>query len=657
MSPKLLSILTFLLFNISFSQVVISEIDPNTPGSDVLEFVELHSTTGNFSLNGYVLVFFNGANNLSYYAVDLDGYSTDINGNILIGNSSVSPAPGIEFPNNTLQNSSDAVALYLANDSDFPTNTTATSTNLVNAVAYGSSAPTSLMTALGLSTFVSGETDTKSIQLLNGSYVIATPTPGANNDGSGVVLNYISVTVPQTSYNEGESFYVTFTTSELVTGSNLVINFSIVNGNFMVNDYTSATDLTAVISVGQNTATALIVLNDDSTDEGDEEMLIDLQSVPSEYVINNDNILVRIYDNDFQFQNFGKPTTPTYGIVSSTAPVGYYDSLDGLSGTTLKQAVQDIIAEYGVVRLHSYADIWEILNTSDQNPENNNQVWTLYREEPMAKLDQQVSSSIVGKWNREHIFAQSRGGFETAMDDTADGISVFNYTSAATTVDGVSDAHHIRVANGQENSSRNNKNYNDIASTTDYNGPSGTQGSWKGDVARALFYMAVRFNDLNVVNGSPSEYLSDGFTPSGNIGDLATLLLWHQQDPPDDFEMNRNNYIYTWQNNRNPFIDNPCLVDIIFGASFGQTYPCSTLSNQNYFEASVLVYPNPTSDYVMLSGIDGSAKAEIYTITGQKVKEVNFENEVRIPLELQSGMYLIEISNETNKTTKKIIVR
>ena len=63
----------------------------------------------------------------------------------------------------------------------------------------------------------------------------------------------------------------------------------------MVSDYTSATDLTAVIPVGQSTAQALIVIADDSSDEGDEEMLIDLQSVPSEYVINNDNNLINIY--------------------------------------------------------------------------------------------------------------------------------------------------------------------------------------------------------------------------------------------------------------------------------------------------------------------------------------------------------------------------
>ena len=90
----------------------------------------------------------------------------------------------------------------------------------------------------------------------------------------------------------------------------------------------------------------------------------------------------------------------------------------------------------------------------------------------MSKIDQQSGSSIIGKWNREHIFPQSRGGFDVAMGDYAEGISVWNTTSAAATIDGVSDAHHIRAENGQENSSRNNKNYGTVNSATVYAGPS-----------------------------------------------------------------------------------------------------------------------------------------------------------------------------------------
>lgn len=655
-------ILIFLLSGISiYSQVVINEIDVDMTGSDVNEFIELKSTTPNFSLDGYVLVLYNETNSLSYYAIDLDGYSTDINGIFLSGNTAVSPAPTLVIPNGKIQNGPDVIALYQANATDFPDGTLATSTNLVNAIAYSTAAATAtnLMAIFGLTVStnenMNGLGTTQSIQRKNdGTYEVKTPTPGMNNDGSGIILNYITVSTSQTNYNEGDVFDFVFTTSQPVTGSDLLFNFTLVNGNFMVNDYTN-TNLTVLIPVGQTTASNTCTLFDDITDEGDEELLIDIQSVPTGYVINNDNLILRVYDNDYVVQTFGTPINPTYNIVTPTIPTGYYDSLEGLSGNALKQAVQDIIAA-PTVRLHSYADIWDIIRTADQNPENSNQIWDMYLEIPMAKLDQQTTSSIVGKWNREHIFCQSRGGFEVANGDTADGIGVWNSTSAASFVDGVSDAHHIRAENGQENTSRNNKNYGTVNSATVYAGPSGTQGSWRGDVARALFYMAVRFDGLNVVNGDPSEYLPSTSIASGNIGDLATLLVWNHSDPRDDFEMNRNNYIYTWQMNRNPFIDYPLLVDYIFGANFGQPWS-SSLSIQNPIENKVAVYPNPTTDYIIVTGLEGNSKVEIYTITGQMVQSQNFENEIRINIDLNAGMYLVKVSNGFQSTTKKIIVK
>jgi endonuclease I len=662
MTLKLLP--TFFLFFglISSAQVVINEIDVDMDSSDVKEIIELKSDTPNFSLNGYVLVLYNENTTSSYYAIDLDGYSTDINGIFLAGNSDVSPFPSFIFPNGKIQNGPDVIALYQANASDFPDGTSVTAINLVHAIAYAtnSSLASNLMSALGLSVStnenINGLGTTQSIQRKNdGTYEVKAPTPGMPNDGSGIVLNYISISTSQTSYNEGESFDLVFTTSQPVTGADLLFNFTLVNGNFMVNDYTS-TNLTVLIPVGQTMASNTCNLFDDITDEGDEELLVDIQSVPTGYVINNDNIILRVYDNDYVVQSFGTPINPTYGIVTPTIPVGYYDSLEGLAGNALKQELQNIIANPAVVRLQSYADMWDIIRTADQNPENSNQIWDMYLEIPMAKLDQQNTSSIVGKWNREHIFPQSRGGFEVANGDTADGISVWNSTGPTTTVDGVSDAHHIRAENGQENSSRNNKNYGTTNTATVYAGPVGTQGSWHGDVARSLFYMAVRFDGLNVVNGDPNEYLPSTTIASGNIGDLATLLAWNHTDPRDDFEMNRNNYIYTWQMNRNPFIDYPDLADYIFGANFGQPW-YSTLSTQNPLENRVAVYPNPATEYLIVSGLDGSSKVEIYTITGQLVQSQDFENNVQINLDLNAGMYLVKVTNGFQSTTKKIIVK
>ena len=657
MPQKLLTYLFLFLGMFSYSQVVINEIDADNPGNDVYEFVELKSSTPNFPLDGYVLVFFNDSNSSSYYTFDLDGFVTDINGIIHFGNVAVTPAPVGIIPNNKIQNGPDVVALYLGNDSDFPyttsTGTLATLTNLIDAVAYSNSnstTPSNLMSILNLTVSTADIETTssisKSVQRKNdGTYEVKVPTPGVNNDGTGIVLNYVSVSTSQTSYNEGNNFNVLFTTSQPVTSANLSINFTLNNGNFNNSDYSG--NLFVTIPVGQSSAQTNVILTDDSVDEGDEEMLINVQPLSLGYVSNNNNIIVRVYDNDFIVQSYGTPLNPTYGLVTPTIPAGYYDSLEGLSGNALKQALQDIIANPAVVRAHSYGDIWEILKSADINPENSNQVWMHYVEAPKAKLDQQVGSSGVGKWVREHVFAQARGGFSGGTSSTADGISIWLPTNANDILSAHSDAHHLHAEDGQENGVKSNKDFG----LGDYNGPIGTQGKWRGDVARALFYMAVRYNGLNLVNGNPSDI-------SGNqiMGDLATLLTWNTTDPRDDFEMNRNNYIYTWQMNRNPFIDYPNLADYIFGANFGQQW-FSTLSTQNPIENRVAVYPNPASEYLIVSGLEGSSKVEIYTITGQLVKSQDFDNEIQINLDLHVGMYLVKVTNGSQSTTKKIIVK
>ena len=654
MLKKLSLLLTLFISNFVISQVYINELDADTPSSDNLEFLELKSVTPNFSLDGYVLVFYNGftsgTGSLSYNAIDLDGFSTDINGIFLLGNSLVSPSPTLVIPNATIQNGPDLVALYIGNATDYPLDTPATATNFVDALAYSNNAttgPTTLMSIFGLTSFVNenqtSSATTKSIQRNNNAtYSVATPTPGANNDGSGIVLNGISVASSVTELTEGESFVITFTSQNPVQNSNLIINFTLSNGNFGVNDFSG--NLTATIVVGETSASSTITIFDDITDEGDEELKISIQNVPSAYSITNNDVIVRVHDNDFVVQAWGTPLNPTYGIVSSTAPTNYYSSLNGLSGSSLKQALQDIIADPNVVHGHTYGDVAEILLTSDQNPANGSQIWQMYVEQPRSKIDYQVSSSNIGVWNREHIFPQSRGAFQDGTFSTSDGINVWFPVSASDVLAGHGDAHHIRAEDGAENSLRGNRNYG-----VDYNGPSGTQGSWKGDVARALFYMDVRYNALNVVNGNVAE------SPSGFIGDLATLLQWHQQDPPDDFEMNRNNYIYTWQVNRNPFIDNPDLASYIFGSNFGQTY---TLGNENFEISNIVVYPNPTTDYVVIAGIEAEAEAEIYSITGQKIKEVSFTNEITLSLsDVTAGVYLVKISNENSSITRKIIVK
>ena len=643
------------------SQVVINELNADNPSTDDHEFIELKSVTPNFSLNGYVIVLFSGTTTglvkTSYKAIDLDGYTTDINGIIHFGNAAVSPTPAAIFPANTIFNNPCAVALYLGNASDFPTGSTAIAANLIDSLCYTNNLtvqPTALMTALGNSvcTYIITESSTstdKSIQRKNdGTYEVKIPTPGMNNDGSGVILTYLTITSSIAAVTEGQSFTITFTSSQAVTGSNLVINFVLNNGNFTNADFAGTTAVT--IPVGATSGSTTIQILNDGINEGDEELLINIGTIPSGYSLYNNNVILRVNDINFTVLPFGTPANPTYGNVTTTAPLGYYSTLEGLSGAALKQALQNIIANPAVVRVHNYDDVWDILKTSDQNPENSNQVWLIYTEAPRSKIDLQAGNSIVGKWNREHIYCQSRGGYATGTDyltPNADGINIWTATTGANDIGaGVCDAHHIRAVDGQENSSRNNRNYG-----VDYTGPTTTPtSSWKGDVARAIFYMSVRYNLLNVVNGNPT----DGTI--GQIGDLTSLLDWNHSDRSDDFEMNRNNYIYTWQKNRNPFIDYPNLADYIWGTNAGQVWHAS-LSNTSFSDSKVIVYPNPATNDFVITGLPINSVVSLYTILGNQVLEqqVNQEQTLFDISKYSAGIYILKISSNGLTSERKIV--
>ncbi|MEC4005868.1 endonuclease [Flavobacterium sp. SUN052] len=659
MLKKSIVIITLFLCGILHSQVVINELDADTPSTDNLEFIELKSTSPNFALDGYVLVFFNGlttgTGNLSYFAIDLDNYTTDINGIIHFGNSQVSPTPAIIIPSATIQNGPDAIGLYLGNASDFPLNSVANTTGLIDAIAYSNSAttqPTALMSALGISICTNENqtnlASTKSIQRkVDGTYEVKTPTPGMNNDGSGIVLTYLTLSTNVTNISEGQNLTITYNSTQPITGNDLVINFSLSNSGFNTADYSGLTNVT--IPVGATVGSTIIQILNDGLNEGDEELKIVANSIPSNYSLYNNNLIVRVNDINFQVLPFGTPANPTHGNVSSTAPTGYYSSLEGLSGTALKQAIQNIIANPSIVRVHNYDDVWDILKKADQNPENSNQVWLIYTETARSKLDAQSGNSIIGKWNREHIYCQSRGGYSVGTDyltPFADGINIWTATTGANDIGaGVCDAHHIRAVDGQENSSRNNRNYG-----VDYNGPTGTPTTtWKGDVARALFYMAVRYSSLNVVNGNPT----DGTI--GQIGDLTTLLSWNHSDSSDDFEMNRNNYIYTWQLNRNPFIDYPDLADYVWGIHANDVW-YAALSNTNFSTSKVIIYPNPAKDNFSITGLSNDTSVALYSILGTKLFEQNVSEQGTFDISnYNSGIYILKITSDGTTIERKII--
>lgn len=244
--------------------------------------------------------------------------------------------------------------------------------------------------------------------------------------------------------------------------------------------------------------------------------------------------------------------------IHAQAPAGYYDSAAGKTGNELKTALYNIIKDHVEFPYTSSAtDVWDILKDTDRDTINSSNVILLYTGWTLNGPAEYASGS---GWSREHVWAKSHGNFgETPPAGT--------------------DAHHLRPADITVNSARNNKDF-------DYGGSRYTDGdgvtdcytdsdSWeprdavKGDVARMMFYMTTRYRGDN---GEPVLELVDQVNTialctdgHGYFGKLSTLLEWHEQDPVCDWERNRNDIIYTnYQHNRNPFIDHPEFVTLIW---------------------------------------------------------------------------------------------
>lgn len=232
---------------------------------------------------------------------------------------------------------------------------------------------------------------------------------------------------------------------------------------------------------------------------------------------------------------------------------GYYEGVEGLSGDTLKAFLHNLIDDHTVI---SYGGLRDALQESDEDPSNTDNIILLYSGD---SIDSTWDSGAT--WNREHVWPKSLGGF---ADDIAG-----------------SDMHHIRPTYTTVNSARGNKLFDDggtlVSKTTDCYTDSNSfepRDEVKGDVARMMFYMVVRYEGNDGAAGSDLELaIGEIANSSGLLGDLETLMEWNLEDPVDDYERNRNDVIFSYQDNRNPFIDHPELVQYIWGDSVPTTDP------------------------------------------------------------------------------------
>lgn len=156
----------------------------------------------------------------------------------------------------------------------------------------------------------------------------------------------------------------------------------------------------------------------------------------------------------------------------------------------------------------------------------------------------------------------------------------------------------------------------------------------KGDIARMMFYMVVRYEygayDLELV-----DYTGTSNTPV--FGKLSTLLQWHQQDPVDDWERNRNDIIFnSYQGNRNPFIDHPEFVNYIWGGSTAARM--SEEPGEELKEQVLNIFPNPSF---------GTFKLELpeNTITDSYVRIIDIQGRVVSKLKASAPALNVDIKN------------
>ena len=275
--------------------VVINEVDADTDGTDMLEFVELFGTP-NGALDGLSVILFNGSDDASYAAFDLDGFSLDANGFFVLGNAAVANVD-LVFPDNTLQNGADAVAILMDDAANFPEDTPVTNTNLIDAVVYDTADDddSGLLDVLTpgqvqVNEDENGNRSSESIARLpdggmpfqSGNYVAQAPTPGESNvPPLEIVINEVDA---DTAGSDDMEFVELFgTPNGLLDGLVLVLyngngdisygafdldGFSLNAGGFFVlgNTLVPNVDLVLADNTLQNGADAVALYEGDATD-------------------------------------------------------------------------------------------------------------------------------------------------------------------------------------------------------------------------------------------------------------------------------------------------------------------------------------------------------------------------------------------------------
>lgn len=247
-------------------------------------------------------------------------------------------------------------------------------------------------------------------------------------------------------------------------------------------------------------------------------------------------------------------------MAQAEVPAGYYNSLHGKTGQDLKDAVHALTKNHTKL---SYNSLWYYYYETDYMPSNRNQVWDMYSNNQYFFGTQ---GNAVSGMNKEHSLPKSWWG-------------------GSSNKDAYSDLYHVIPADAKANSARGNLPFGDV-STSDWDNGSAKRGTprsgqgggsskvfepadeYKGDFARIYFYMASCYQDYDWATKTMLTNYNDDWRTL-NTWSIELLLRWARQDPVSEKERNRNDAVQKYQNNRNPFVDNPDLMEYIWGNKVG----------------------------------------------------------------------------------------
>ncbi|MGB0982119.1 MAG: endonuclease [Winogradskyella sp.] len=271
----------------------------------------------------------------------------------------------------------------------------------------------------------------------------------------------------------------------------------------------------------------------------------------------------------------------------------------------------------------SYSDRHNFLYDADENPNNANNVILIYNGESKPKTEYLSGSnpSPTQTFNTEHVFPRSLLGSGTAE----------------------ADLHLLRSCKVSVNTLRGNDPFSAGSGTYASTGSSFFPGDdWRGDVARIIMYVNLRYNE-----------------PFTDVGTLNLFLEWNAVDPvsANEIEDNRNTIISGAQGNRNPFIDNPYIATLIWGGTAAQNR-WQNLSVDNVKKEDIKIHPNPAKNKLNITLHNGiETKIEIYNVLGKRVlkKQINTTTSLNISA-LKSGIYLVKLNQNDTIITKKLIV-